>query len=374
MPDARPRSLALVAGARPNFMKIAPLVRALDAHAAAHPDRAIAWKLVHTGQHYDAEMSGNFFDELGIPAPDVNLEAGSGSHAEQTAAILVRFETFLESTPVGLVAVVGDVNSTLACSITAKKLGVPVAHIEAGLRSFDLSMPEEINRLVTDRLADLLFVTERDALENLRREGVPEERVHLVGNVMIDTLLRNLERARAVTRFDDLKAAGPYAALTLHRPSNVDDPETLRRLLGVLGELATELPILFARHPRTAKRMEAFGLEPPAGMTVTGPLPYLEMLSLVADARVVLTDSGGLQEETTALGVPCITLRENTERPVTVTEGANVLAGADPDRIRAAFRAVLDGTGKAGRVPELWDGRAAERIVAALETWFDTTD
>lgn len=370
MPDAPARRLALVAGARPNFMKIAPLVRALQAHAGAHPGRAIDWTLVHTGQHYDAEMSGNFFDELGIPAPDVNLEAGSGSHAEQTAAVMVRFEQFLGETPVGLVAVVGDVNSTLACAVTAKKLCVPVAHVEAGLRSGDMRMPEEINRLVTDRLADLHFVTERGALENLRREGAPEGGMHFVGNVMIDTLLRNLEKARAVDRFDDVKRAGPYAALTLHRPSNVDDEATFRRIWGVLGEIAAELPVVFARHPRTAARMEAFGLTAPAGMTVTEPLPYLDMLNLVADAKVVLTDSGGLQEETTALGVPCITLRENTERPVTVTEGANVLAGADPDRIRAAFRDVAEGRGKAGCVPEFWDGKAADRIVAVLDEWF----
>ncbi|MFH0911488.1 MAG: UDP-N-acetylglucosamine 2-epimerase (non-hydrolyzing) [Planctomycetota bacterium] len=364
------QSITLVAGARPNFMKIAPLVHALKAHNA-RARLPIEYRLVHTGQHYDHCMSRSFFDELGIPEPDYNLGVQGGSHAGQTAGILVAFERLLWEHPTRLVVVVGDVNSTLACAITAKKLDTGVAHVEAGLRSFDMRMPEEINRIVTDRLSDLLFTTDPAAEENLRREGVPSERIHPVGNVMIDTLLRERERARGVARFQAVKAGGPYALLTLHRPSNVDDAPTFRRLAAVLAKLAAEIPILFPCHPRTRERMAAFGIAFPGAVTLLEPLSYLEMLNLLLDARLVLTDSGGLQEETTALGIPCITLRENTERPVTVTHGTNTVAGTDAARIRAAFRAALEGKIRTGRVPPLWDGHAAERIVAVLSAWLE---
>jgi len=355
-----------VVGARPNFMKIAPIMHAMS----RYPDR-LAQILVHTGQHYDDEMSQVFFDDLGLPQPDVYLGVGSGSHAEQTAKVMLAFEPVLKEQKPDLVLVVGDVNSTLACALVCAKMDVPVAHVEAGLRSFDRTMPEEINRVLTDQIADLLFTTERDADENLRREGVTEEKIHFVGNVMIDTLLRHKERALALDVLGEygLQPQG-YALLTLHRPSNVDVPEVLSGILDALAEIQARLPILFPAHPRTVRRVREFGFEARLAampyLRVTEPLGYLEFLNLMANARLVLTDSGGIQEETTILGVPCLTLRENTERPVTVTQGTNTVVGSDPQRIVAEALAILDGKGKAGRVPELWDGKAAERIVAIL--------
>ena len=352
------RPVLCVVGARPNYMKIAPVLRALAA-------RSIPARLVHTGQHYDAALSKLFFDELGMPQPDANLEVGSGSHAAQTAEIMKRFEPLLLKERPSVVLVVGDVNSTIACALVAVKEGIPVAHVEAGLRSFDRTMPEEINRVLTDQISELLFTTERAAAANLAREGIDASRVHFVGNVMIDTL--SLFLAKAVAP-DGLAKQG-YAVLTLHRPSNVDDPQTLGRLLRVLGELSAKIPIVFPAHPRTVQRLAAL----PQAKALSGdrfmqrpPLGYLEMLGLMRDAKLVLTDSGGIQEETTALGVPCVTLRENTERPITVEEGTNTVVGSDPARIVAVVDGILAGGGKRGRRPELWDGKAAERIAAVL--------
>ena len=355
-----------VVGARPNFMKVAPIMREM----AKYPQE-FEQILVHTGQHYDDNMSQVFFEELELPQPDIYLGVGSGSHAQQTARTMLAFEPVLLEHKPDWVIVVGDVNSTVACALTAVKLGVKVAHVEAGLRSFDRTMPEEINRVLTDQIADLLFTTERDANENLRREGVAEEKIHFVGNVMIDTLLRHKELALALDVLGEygVQSQG-YALLTLHRPSNVDVPEVLAGILDALAEIQARLPILFPAHPRTVERIQEFGLEgrPAAmpGLRVTEPLGYLEFLNLMASARLVLTDSGGIQEETTILGVPCLTLRKNTERPVTVKQGTNTVVGSDPQRIVAEALAILDGKGKAGRVPELWDGRAAERIVSVF--------
>ena len=359
-----------VVGARPNFMKIAPLVHRLR-------ERGIDQTLVHTGQHYDENMSRVFFEDLEIPEPDIHLEVGSGSHAEQTARIMIEFERVCLSEKPDLVVVVGDVNSTLAASVVAAKLVLPVAHVEAGLRSFDRRMPEEINRIVTDRLSEILFTPSADGDRNLRDEGVPEEKIHRVGNVMIDSLVTHLDRARDSRVLDDLSVEPDgFGVLTLHRPSNVDDPVVLRGILEAIDEIATELPILFSCHPRTAERLEALrgeGSLPDRGnLRMLPPLGYLDFLGLYSRARLVLTDSGGLQEETTFLGIPCITLRENTERPITLTEGTNVLAGSDPGRIVAAARPVLDGRRLEGRVPELWDGRTACRMVGVLERWWET--
>jgi UDP-N-acetylglucosamine 2-epimerase (non-hydrolysing) len=369
--------ILVVAGARPNFMKIAPLMEQL----AARRDRGVATLLVHTGQHYDEAMSRLFFDQLGIPRPDVNLEVGSGSHGQQTGEVLARIEPVMLDWKPDVVVVVGDVNSTLAAALAAAKLHIAVAHVEAGLRSFDRTMPEETNRVLTDALADLLLVSEPSGVENLRREGVPESKIHLVGNVMIDSLRKFRELARASSALRDLKlldGAGtprPFALLTLHRPSNVDDAATLRPLLECLAEIARQIPVLFPAHPRTQERIARFGLgglvrtqwaSADSGVLMCPPVGYLEFLHLESSAAFVLTDSGGIQEETTVLGVPCLTLRENTERPVTVTEGTNNLVGNDPARIRAAARAILAGNGKQGRIPALWDGKAAERIVRVL--------
>jgi len=351
-----------VAGARPNFMKIAPLLRELAARDA------FTVFLVHTGQHYDAAMSDHFFRDLGIPAPDAHLEVGSGPHGEMTAEVLRKTERLLLERRPDVVLVVGDVNSTLAASLAAVKLGVPVAHVEAGLRSFDRAMPEEINRLLTDAISRWLFVTEPAGEENLRREGVPPERIHRVGNVMIDTLLEHRERARGRDTLERLGLSeGGYALLTLHRPSNVDDPAQLGRLFDVLEEIHREIPVVFPVHPRTTAAIEKrLGGRHPE-LRTTEPLGYLDFLRLMLGARMVLTDSGGIQEETTVLGVPCLTLRENTERPVTVTQGTNRVVGTDPGTIRSEARKILDGDGKAGRVPDLWDGLAARRIVDVLE-------
>jgi UDP-N-acetylglucosamine 2-epimerase (non-hydrolysing) len=352
-----------VVGARPNFMKIAPIVAELGRRSGEFEQ-----VLVHTGQHYDEAMSDAFFDDLGIPRPDENLEVGSGSHAEQTAKIMLAFErVVLEQRP-DWVLVVGDVNSTIAATLVAAKLGPRVAHVEAGLRSRDRGMPEEINRLATDALADLLLTPSRDADANLVAEGHAPEKIVFVGNVMIDTLLAHRDRARASRVLDDLGVrAGEYAALTLHRPSNVDDRATLAGILGALERIAARLPIVFPVHPRTRARMAEFGLEPSERVRVVDPLGYLDFLRLYSESRLVLTDSGGIQEETTALGIPCLTLRENTERPITVTEGTNQVVGTDPERIVAAAEEILEGRRIfEGRVPEYWDGRTAARIVDAL--------
>ncbi|MEW5943466.1 MAG: UDP-N-acetylglucosamine 2-epimerase (non-hydrolyzing) [Pseudomonadota bacterium] len=367
-----------VVGARPNFMKIAPVMDAL-----LHADPPFDARLVHTGQHYDAAMNHQYFEALGIPAPDVNLEVGSASHAVQTAEIMRRFEPILDAERPAAVLVVGDVNSTLACALVAAKKGVPVIHVEAGLRSYDRAMPEEINRVLTDQISDLLFTTERGARDNLAREGIDEARIHFVGNVMIDTLHRNLKKAvpaaQTLSRAGlsgAVPAAGGYAVLTLHRPSNVDDAAKLGALLGAVGEISRRLPVVFPVHPRTRAKIEAFGLAdrlPAETVWQLPPVGYLEMLGLMQDARLVLTDSGGIQEETTALGVPCITLRNNTERPITAEEGTNTIVGQDPARILAAFDDIMRNGGKAGRVPELWDGRASQRIAEILRQWLDSS-
>jgi len=355
-----------VVGARPNFMKIAPILAA----CAARP--GLRSTLVHTGQHYDEAMSKLFFEELRIPRPDVNLDVGSGSHAQQTAAVLQRFEPVLLERRPDLVLVVGDVNSTLACSLAAVKLGIPVAHVEAGLRSFDRTMPEEINRVVTDALAELLFVTEASATTNLEREGVDPARIHLVGNVMIDTLLAHRD---AAARSDALERLGVrargYAVLTLHRPANVDAPAVLRGILEPLADLARTMPIVFPVHPRTraALATHAALLAAGHGIRLVEPLGYLDFVRLMSDARLVLTDSGGIQEETTILGVACVTIRENTERPITVTHGSNRLAGTTSGGIRRTIEAVLAADRGVLPPPPLWDGHAATRIADVLEAW-----
>ncbi|MGD8466454.1 MAG: UDP-N-acetylglucosamine 2-epimerase (non-hydrolyzing) [Anaerolineae bacterium] len=362
-----------VVGARPNLMKMAPLV----AEMANYPQ--IHQTLLHTGQHYDAQMSTVFFEELGLPEPDVYLGVGSGSHAWQTAQVMLAFETVCQDLKPNLVIVVGDVNSTLACALTAAKLWIPVAHVEAGLRSLDRRMPEEINRVVTDSLADLLFTTSRDADENLKCEGIDPSRIHFVGNVMIDSLLQHRQRAAKSRVLDRLGIVSRnYALLTLHRPSNVDDPQILSGILSALEALQTQLPIVFPVHPRTRKNLRAFGLldwvQDMVDLRCTDPLGYLDFLCLMDHARLVLTDSGGVQEETTILGVPCLTLRENTERPITISEGTNQVVGSSPERILEASMAVLEGGGKAGQIPELWDGRAAERIIQVVLSSFATSE
>jgi len=359
-----------VVGARPNFMKIAPVMKAVARAGFAQQ------KLVHTGQHYDVSMSDVFFSDLGMPLPDIHLGVGSGSHAEQTAKVMVGFESVCAAEKPDLVVVAGDVNSTLACAIDCAKLLIPYAHVEAGLRSFDMTMPEEVNRIVTDRLCDLLLTPSSDADENLGREGIADERIFRVGNVMIDTLLDHLPRARKQGSAERLRVDGSrYAVLTLHRPSNVDDARVLLGLISALDEIQKELPVVFPAHPRTRKRFEEFGLGERVaalpGLRVCEPLGYLDFLGLMSQASLVLTDSGGLQEETTALGIPCLTLRENTERPVTVTEGTNTVVGVDPERIIAAARSALSGNGKAGRIPALWDGKASERIADVFRSWWE---
>lgn len=355
-----------VVGARPNFMKIAPLIRAMNARKPH-----IEHLLVHTGQHYDQSMSDNFFAQLEIPEPDINLGVGSGSHAEQSGRIMMEFEKVLVRHKSDLIVVVGDVNSTIACSLVASKLGVRVAHVEAGLRSFDRTMPEEINRVLTDALSDFLFTTEAAANDNLKREGIPQEKIFFVGNVMIDTLVHCLTGINGKgLPFEGLKENG-YAVITLHRPSNVDNPEALGKILKAFCDISTRLKLVILLHPRTEKNIRAFGmqedLEKIAGNAIiSGPIGYLEMLRLNRSARMVITDSGGLQEETTYLGIPCITMRENTERPSTVDLGTNVIVGNDLDTLFANFERVMSGNFKKGRIPPLWDGKAAERIVDIL--------
>jgi UDP-N-acetylglucosamine 2-epimerase (non-hydrolysing) len=378
MNPAQPVPAALrilcVVGARPNFMKMAPIMAAL-----AELQPPVEVKLVHTGQHYDVAMNHQYFTALGIPDPDINLEVGSASHAVQTAEVMRKFEPALDQLQPSAVLVVGDVNSTIACALVAAKKGVPVIHVEAGLRSFDRAMPEEINRVLTDQISDLLFTTEESGQDNLLREGVAAHRIQFVGNVMIDTLVRNLPRAvpaAAIVAGAGRPgfADGPdgYAVLTLHRPSNVDDAAVLRTLLETASTIAARTPVIFPVHPRTRGMIEKAGLNylvEGGNILLLPPMGYLEMLGLMQQARVVLTDSGGIQEETTALGVPCITLRNNTERPITVDEGTNTIAGQDPARILAIYGELMAGGGKAGRVPRYWDGRAAVRIADALQTW-----
>lgn len=367
----------LIVGARPNFMKIAPIIRALkEAH-----DR-FDFSLIHTGQHYDHEMSGVFFEELEIPLPQHNLDCGSGSHAEQTAKIMVAFERIClnskpQQTP-NCVLVVGDVNSTLACSIVAKKLKIPVAHVEAGLRSGDRSMPEEINRLVTDSISDWLFCSEPSAVANLLREGHNPDSIFLVGQVMVDNLLyqkKKLEQQPDSNLSTTLhkNRLGRYGVVTLHRPSNVDDVHTLQKIINHLNSAAQQLPLVFSIHPRTREKLKSLSVQPCDRITVLNSLTYMEFLNLWKDAAVVITDSGGLQEETTALGVPCLTLRNNTERPITVEEGTNTLIDSHKESIFLAIQAILNGNSKRGKRPALWDGRSAHRIVAQLEACLDNT-
>jgi len=363
-----PPVLDLVAGARPNFMKLAPVARQLAA-------QGVPFRIVHTGQHYDPSMNDVFFRELDIPAPDVHLDVGSGTHGAQTARLIERYEAhLLQRRPVGTV-VFGDVNSTVACALAAVKLLVPVAHVEAGLRSFDRTMPEEINRLLTDAIATLLLVTEPSGVDNLRREGVEESRIRLVGNVMIDTLMSRLPEARARQAWAALGLGkGTYGFVTLHRPANVDDPATLRALIELFRRLARRLPLVFAVHPRTqaaATRAGLRGLDGGGheGLICIGPQPYLDSLSLASEAAVVLTDSGGLQEETSVLGVPCLTLRENTERPITLSLGTSRLVGNDTALIESAFSEALSGGWPKPQSIPLWDGRAGERVALELEAW-----
>ena len=363
-------SFACVVGARPNFMKMAPLLWALKAYPS------VGTTLIHTGQHYDENLSDVFFAELNMPRPDVFLEVGSGRHGVQTARVLERCEEVLlgggrDGRPFDRVIVVGDVNSTLAAALAAVKLGIPVAHVEAGLRSFDRSMPEEINRLVTDAVADLLLVSEPAGMENLLREGHPQRQLHLTGNVMIDTLCRLLPLAR---RRDSLSryrlTPGKYGVITLHRPANVDVAEVLTELVDVVIETSRDLRLVYPVHPRTGQRLEQFGLAArlaaASGVVVLPPLGYLDFLALTSQARLIVTDSGGLQEESTALGIPCLTTRWNTERPITIEEGTSTLVGNDPAKLRRGLRAILEGTYKLGRCPALWDGQAAQRMARVL--------
>lgn len=374
--------LISIVGARPNFMKIAPIMEAVGEHNRVS-GKPIKNVLVHTGQHYDEKMSRLFFEELGIPRPDVDLGVGSGSHAEQTAEVMKRFEKVCLSENPTHILVVGDVNSTIACALVAAKMGIKVIHVEAGLRSFDRTMPEEINRVLTDSISDYLFTTEKSAEENLAREGIGQEKIFFVGNVMIDTLLKHRDKAMASSLFecagmrDSSDRVPGYGVLTLHRPSNVDDPAALGEILGALIEISKELPVIFPVHPRTRKKIEEFGLAKSftelssglgsSGIHTTEPLGYLDFLALLSSAKMVLTDSGGIQEETTVLGVPCVTIRENTERPVTITHGTNVLAGTTKDGILKAARSSFERKSAQEKMaPPLWDGDAAKRIVAVL--------
>ena len=360
------RRIICVAGVRPNYMKVAAVLRALRGH------HSLEGLLVHTGQHYDASMSDTFLSDLELPEPVAHLHVGPDPPARQTARIIEAFEQALAGLAADLVLVVGDANSTLACALAAVKCGIPVAHVEAGLRSFDRGMPEEINRILTDQIADLLFVTERSGVENLRREGIPDERVHLTGNTMIDTLVHLMPRIDAARAAEGLGLErGGYLVVTLHRPSNVDDPDRLTALVDLLLELAMKLPVAFPVHPRTRGRLEAAGqwarLADLPVLHVLGPLPYFDFLSLVKSCRVVLTDSGGIQEETTFLGVPCVTARTSTERPVTTEIGTNILVGDDFARSREVIGRILAGEVRRGAVPPLWDGHSAERTVGILE-------
>lgn len=354
--------ITLIAGARPNFMKIAPIIHAIN----ATPESGLSYRLVHTGQHFDEKMSHTFFKQLNIPEPDVNLNCGGGSQAEQTAAIMVAFEKELLANPTDLVLVVGDVTSTMACSIVAKKLHVKVAHVEAGIRSFDMSMPEEINRLVTDALSDYFFTTTTLAGENLKKSGIAEERIFFVGNVMIDTLNVNRPNFIQPVFWERLQLEPKnYFVLTLHRPANVDTVENLKKLITEITDNVNGLPVLFPIHPRTAKVLQESGVSTDH-LHIIEPLGYLEFNYLVENALAVITDSGGITEETTVMGIPCMTLRDNTERPETITLGTNELLGTDPKAIKPALQKLFSGNWKTGSIPEKWDGKAAQRIVAHL--------
>jgi UDP-N-acetylglucosamine 2-epimerase (non-hydrolysing) len=355
----------IIAGARPNFMKVSPIIRALEARAAA--GGPLRYRLVHTGQHYDPKLSGAFFEQLGIPQPNVNLEVGSGTQAEQTAAIMTRYERLLLDAPSALCLVVGDVTSTMACAIAAQKLCIPVAHVEGGIRSGDWTMPEEINRMVTDAITNWFFTTSVHANDNLRRAGVADERIFFVGNTMIDTLLAHMERLRPPAFWAERGLApGGYFVVTLHRPANVDDSTGLARILAAISAGTRGLPVVFPVHPRTAKQLQdVVGL--PGNLILVEPQPYLEFNYLVKHAKAVITDSGGITEEATVMGVACMTLRDSTERPETITIGTNELIGTDPARLAPALQRLFAGGWKKGAIPERWDGRAGERIVAALE-------
>jgi len=357
----------IIAGARPNFMKVATIIRALTSRQESGGN--LRYRLVHTGQHYDSRLSGTFFDQLGIPLPDVNLEVGSGTQAEQTAAIMVRYEKLLMEKPAQLCLVVGDVTSTMACAIAAQKLLIPVAHVEAGIRSGDWSMPEEINRMVTDSITNWYFTTSEYANENLRKAGINEDRIFFVGNTMIDTLLENLERLQQPAFWSDFGlVAGDYLVMTLHRPSNVDDPQKLSKILSAIQDNCRGLPIVFPVHPRTAKTIENIGISSVVRqLHLVEPQPYLEFNYLVKHAKAVITDSGGVTEETTVLGIPCITMRNSTERPETVSQGTNELIGSDPSNLAKALNTLFEGRWKQGVIPPLWDGKTGERIVGVLE-------
>jgi UDP-N-acetylglucosamine 2-epimerase (non-hydrolysing) len=359
------KHIDLIAGARPNFMKIAPIIDALNVAEAR--GSLLRFRLIHTGQHYDQAMSGSFFEELGIPAPDINLEVGSGTQAEQTAAIMVNYEKVLLKEKRDLCLVVGDVTSTMACSIVARKLGVPVAHVEGGIRSGDWTMPEEINRVVTDSITNWFFTTSETANDNLRRSGVTEDRIFFVGNTMIDTLLKQLPRLRPPACWESLQLTpGNYFVLTLHRPANVDGEQQLLQLLHAIAKGTCSLPVVFPVHPRTAKNLRDLDSKTPQ-LNYVDPLGYLEFNYLVKHARGVITDSGGITEETTVLGVPCLTLRDNTERPETITIGTNELIGTDSSKLPPALARLMAGQWKKGTIPPKWDGKAAERIVEHLE-------
>jgi UDP-N-acetylglucosamine 2-epimerase (non-hydrolysing) len=356
--------VTLIAGARPNFMKIAPLIHAIQ--KAQNEGKDICYRLVHTGQHYDKNMSDTFFEELNIPKPDVNLGVGGGTQAEQTAGIMVAFEKDFMEHPTDLVMVVGDVTSTMACSIVAKKLCTKVAHVEAGIRSWDLTMPEEINRMVTDSLADIFFTTSEVANTNLRNLGAKPEQIHFVGNVMIDTLLANMDRFRKPEIYDQLNLKeGGYLMLTMHRPANVDEAEKLKRTMNEIVGNVQDLPVIFPIHPRTAKIFKDLGIAAD-NLHIVDPMGYLEFNYMVKHSKAVITDSGGITEETTVMGIPCITLRDNTERPETCTVGTNELIGTNPDAIKPALDKLFAGQWKKGGIPELWDGKTAERIVEIL--------
>lgn len=374
----RKKKITGVVGARPNFMKMAPLIEALRPFS-----ERIQFQLVHTGQHYDERLSGLMFKQLELPEPDHYLNVGSGSHAQQTARVMIAFEEYcLEEKP-DLVLLVGDVNSTLACSLTASKMHIPVAHVEAGLRSFDRKMPEEINRIVTDSLSDLLFTTCREADQNLLKEGIPEEKIHFVGNVMIDSLKKFLPKARSPKALTHLNGAPEFGVLTLHRPGNVDDDQILKALIELFIEISENMPLIFPCHPRTADRMRAMGFqfdEPldenavrlnGSNLWMTAPLGYLEFIYLLDKARIVFTDSGGIQEEVTVLGTACLTLRDNTERGITIDEGTNLLVGRDPAVIRESFHRVLSNGPCHPRIPEKWDGGTSVEIARILMDWLD---
>ena len=355
--------ITIVAGARPNFMKISPIIKAIYNNPRYH----IKFRLVHTGQHYDQKMSGNFFEDLGIPHPDINLESGSGSQAEQTAAIMVRFEKDLEQYPPNVVLVVGDVTSTMACAITAKKMGIDVVHVEGGIRSGDMGMPEEINRIVTDSITDHFFTTSELANDNLRKSGISEDRIHFVGNTMIDTLLENMERLENPNILIHGQALIPsgYFVLTLHRPNNVDEEGQLGNLIKAILDATATFPVIFPVHPRTRKLLQGLGLTNDR-LHIIDPLSYLKFNYLVKNAKGVITDSGGITEETTVMGIPCITLRNNTERPETVNMGTNELIGTDPKALAPYLEKLIAGNWKKGQIPPLWDGKAAERIIKKL--------